>query len=281
MNGGIKITRSVKTLWLVVLLLRPGAGIQAAGLREFQDSWLISGDESGALLSQKIDSLELIIHPGTTMGLDLGQARLFSLPELEQTNLRAIIQATFLGRRLLLEGDWQQLGTGIFQEDKTWVTVRLGSRPAIGLKISRNRIRLAGEEVAQRIRVKLDLDYLVRMETETILRCRAVLPLDSPESTLDHDSRQDLLTITLLRSRTALAMGLDRRFEGTPVVGFDFFWVLGGGVGFSLRVDPVTSSLGPGIHIRRGPLLLRTSHLVHPDLGQTHRFSISLKRAHG
>jgi hypothetical protein len=43
-----------------------------------------------------------------------------------------------------------------------------------------------------------------------------------------------------------------------------------------LRIEPWSRAVGMVTGWRVGSLLLRTSHLLHPDLGTTHRWGLDL-----
>ena len=265
----------------MVALLVGATEVPGAGLREFQDSWLIPTEDTWFLIGKEGDPLASILSPGRAVGVGVGRARLFSLPDLDQTWLTAMVRTRLLGRAFLVEGEWQRLGTGLYVENLIGLELRLGNKPGVGLGLARKSVKIGREDASSQARVHLQLDHLVRLAPDTVLRCRLALPLVAAESEWGHDSRREFLKVTVLRAGVALAIQIDRRFDGSPVLGFDFFWGPQGGWGFNLRIDPATGSLGPGFQFRRGILLMQTSHLIHPDLGQTHRFALSLRRSGG
>jgi len=261
---------------LIILLITGFSQGRAAGLREFRDSWLLSTGESWLLLGAA--SAELARIPGRVPLFTLagGGARLFSIPGLEQTCLQASARTRLRGLDLFLAGEWQQLGRGIFRENRTGFRILAGGFPALGVGVIRREVVLSGETVSDVFDCCFHLDFPFSPVRDTHFRCRLELPLAGSDRQEVRPPRRGFLLLTLIRGGRALVLQVDRRQDGTPVLGLDSFWSLGGGLGIGLRVDPGTGSLGPSLSLRRGKILLRTSHLVHPALGQTHRVSLGL-----
>jgi hypothetical protein len=52
----------------------------------------------------------------------------------------------------------------------------------------------------------------------------------------------------------------------------------GGDTALGLRADPATGILGLTLVWLGAGVMIRTSHLAHPDLGLTHRFQVGFGR---
>ena len=76
----------------------------------------------------------------------------------------------------------------------------------------------------------------------------------------------------------ALAIAIDQAAGGGPLLSLEAAAALAPRLGVGLRADPGTGSCGPVTWWRAGPLLVRTSHVVHPDLGATHRMLLAVGR---
>ena len=261
---------------LIILLITGSSQGRAAGLRESRDSWLLSTGESWLLLGAVSADLTRIPGRASLVTLAGGGGRLFSIPGLEQTCLQVSSRVRFRGRGLFLAGEWQQLGRGIFREERKEFRILAGNFPALGLGVVRRQVMLSGETVSGAFDCCLHLDFPFPPVRGTCFRCRLELPLAGSTRQEVQQSRRGFLLLTLIRGGRALVLQVDRRQDGTPVLGLDSFWCLGGGLGIGLRADPATGSVGPSLSLRRGNLLVRTSHLVHPSLGQTHRVSLGL-----
>lgn len=273
------MTCPVALLVFHLLLLLDQA--QGGGLRGIQDSWLVSSSDSWYLLSPGPWPQKEILEGWTGAGVEVGQGRLFSLPELEQIRVEIQAGARIRGKLLRLTGSWEQLGGDLYRETEACLAGRMGRIPGIGFRVRYFSVRLARRQIWSGQGLDMVLGHLLRLDEESLLGGGLVLPLKSQDPPAGPPVRREFLKLWLIRNRGSLAVQVDRRDDGAPVLGCEVFWATNQGLGFSLRIDPVTGTLGPGVILRRGLLLLRTSHLIHPDLGQTHRFSLSLNRSHG
>ena len=270
--------RRVRAVAVIFLMLVAQA--RGAGLREFQDSWLLSPVDAWILTGGSPHPLTVIYEGAASVAVVAGQGRLFSLPELTQTQFQAMARDQFHTLPWQLEGSWQRLGRGLYQESQVQLKATLGRFPWMGLQVRKTTESLDSRMIWSGFGGDLVLGCLFKVGGEALLSADLVMPVMDSDPHLGQPSLREFLNVRLLWSWTGLALRLDRRLDGAPVLGFDCFWAGVKGLGVSLRIDPATGSLGPGLCLRRGPMLLRTSHLAHPALGQTHRFSLSLIRAH-
>jgi hypothetical protein len=271
-------------VWLFLVVLAnlgfPGLA-SGAGLRDIRDSWLISPEDVCHLLAGTATWGDSLHFAGSHALVELGQGRLFSVPGLEQSQVSMRLRGPVRGCAMSVDGGWQKFGSGVFREDQIWLAFSLGDRPGLGLEISLNRNELDGQPRQMPLGLSLIVEHFMGLGDKGVLRGELNLTV-APGYMGDYSpARNKFAAATLIRPGGALGMRIDRRPDGTPVLGFEVFLRAGPGTGFSLRGDPATGSLGPGIQTRRGILLLRTSHLFHPDLGQTHRFSLCLVRGNG
>jgi len=266
---------------LLFIQLVIGEQVRAAGLRDLQDSWLVGRTEAWHLLGKSPRPVASIRHEGPFLALEAVRGRLFSMVELEQSQVELGVTRLIRKRQAALSGSWQNLGGGIYRESMVRLAGMVGRFPGVGIRLQKEKMTVANQEVWSGVGLDMILGHLIPLGQEAVLCCGLVLPLKNAGPPAGQSGRREFLDFALIRFRTALVIKVDRHADGTPVLGFDFFWGSAAGLGASLRVDPATGSLGPGIYLRRGALMLRTSHLTHPILGQTHRFSLTITRAHG
>jgi len=83
-----------------------------------------------------------------------------------------------------------------------------------------------------------------------------------------------LAAVVLTSGARSLAVAVDRGRGGGPRTGVELALGNGRGLAFTLSLDAVSGAMGPGICAARGPVLVLTSHRVHPVLGVTHRLMV-------
>lgn len=267
--------------WSLVQLWGLVGVAQAAGLRDIQDSWLVDRETAWVLLGYRPDPLARLALPQPALVLSCGQGLLFSQPELPQLEAGLRWRTVLASRAFTMDGSWRTLGQGVFRETAFSGKVSLESSPGFWMGMTRTAETLAGETVPARYVAAFGATGRWLLNGPLLLMAKVQFDFDARIARDFQPARRPFLEAALLGETAGLALGLDRRPDGTPVAGLDAFWKAGPGVGFSLRIDPATGVVGPGLQLRRGPLLLRTSHLVHPALGQTHRFLLCVVRAHG
>lgn len=278
MNGGRRFCWAVAglTAWLGLA----GSGL-AAGLRDIRDSWLVDPETAWVLLGGCQEGPSALVRPRPSLVLDCGQGRLYSLPELPQLEAGLRLRAGLGSQLVTLSASWRTLGGEIYRENTLQLAIGLGTRPGIGVGLERTTQNLAGELEPAVSRIFLAAERPFELGQDRILLLRAQLFVNPDPDPEFQPDRLPFLSAAFLGRQAGLAVAVDRRWDGAPVAGLEAFWIAGSGVGVSLRVDAATGALGPGLHVRRGALLLRTSHLTHPVLGQTHRFQLGVVRSHG
>lgn len=267
---------------LMVLAMAACGPAAGTGLREHEDSWLLNILEVWALLQGPPLSGPMAGLKGPAKGIVIraGSGELFGMPELPQSQVGGDLMLPGPGGGLGLGISWQVLGADLYRESRLKLEVDLGRTPALGLDMTRHQTVLAGQGIPPSWQVLFTLEHRFILSPSYQLRLHLTLDAVPNSDSFLVSGRQPLLDMALLTGTAALALCLERAPDGTPLLGGECFWSLGQGAGLAIRFDPATASLGPGIYLRRGPLLLRTSHLAHPVLGQTHRLSLALVRLH-
>ena len=250
---------------MVLLVLDQGVG-SAGGLRNFSDSWPIASSTARRLLQ---NSIELGSSPRGLMVM-VGQGRLFEMAELNQSFLAFEGKVSPRTFTLQLDGQWERVGSGLFVEDHLETRILLGESPSWGISTQWFAQTLGGcsEETTLEFRLLWEMDFSFR---EIRGRFHFEWPLKKSAYSSGATRRQNVLNFTITTDEFAAALVVDRRIDGTPKPGFHILLALEHGVGLEFRADPSTGSLGPGLSVVRGGLMLRTSHVVHPHLGVTHR----------
>jgi len=254
----------------------------AAGFRDFQDSWLLERGSIWILLGRESMTGEAVadetsipqLSSESSYSCEVGQGRLFSMPELEQRHLGFRVGGGLLGQGFLLTGTWQILGGSLFRSSCQRLGLTWGRDWILGIHGGRQTQFMQSQLVAQQVETSVQLSRCLELPQESSLRWDLWLNLSRPRASMRVPGRRKFMKLTCYLPYCAMVFQLDRRGDDSPVPGFEFVWLTRSGLGLSLRVDPATGSLGPGILLRRGRLLLTTSHLVHPDLGQTHRLAV-------
>ncbi len=268
--------RRTSGLALLLVLGLQTSPVAAAGWREVEDAWLIPPDLAAALLTG---------HQARAGGgpwhISLGSGQLFALPELDQRSLRVDWNGRFGGVPTSLQLRWSRLGHGLYSESQGTGQILLGRRPGVGLAVEQIWMTIAGEAVSPVPRLDFLLAYQGRGEAVGHFWVRVAHPI--PGRSTDEGTgprRRDFLEAGWQKGQHALVVQWDQDDRGRPLLGGDFLWKAGPGVGLGLRWDPATGALGPGLQILRKGLLLRTSHMVHPWLGVSHRFNLGLGGGH-
>ena len=88
--------------------------------------------------------------------------------------------------------------------------------------------------------------------------------------------RRTLAEIKLFYIGSGVAVRIDQRSDGAPILSLEVMGRLTPRLGLGVRADPETGSLGGNLVVRIGGLWFHTSHIVHPALGLTHRFHLGV-----
>ncbi len=249
---------SVRSSGLVMGLLLWAA---IASARDLSDGWILPATWEAALAVGAPP-------PVSSPGLVCGTGRLFGMPELTQHALGL----RFAAAGLRLRADWQVLGGAAWRE-QTWRLEAAGGRTtAFGVAAAYRRVETPAASPWS------------RAEASIVLRLR-------PAEGWEVVAWSDPLTLTPARETSPLApwirlrgtsgglawaLQADRRRHGAPRWRCGVAGRAGRGVVLGVLGEADTGTLGLTTLWRRGRLAVRTSHLVHPALGTTHRWMILL-----
>ena len=260
-----RIAGAILLLWAAGVL--PARG---AGLREVGDGYLVDAADAAAVLAAA--SGRLPSAPGGVW-IAVGQARLWGMPELPLAELTCGFSLRRPGGGIDGGGAWHRTGDGDLLRIDRW-RGWLGWHGTWELRLlaARESLLVGGEQAAAGREAWLALGRSVGWDGGSRLRLRLwadLLPEPAPEQAL-----RPVAEAALLWRAAACAAAWDRRADGAPAFAFECCFGLAANAALALRWDGASGSLGPGLELRLGPVLLRTRHTVHPALGVTHRFSL-------
>jgi hypothetical protein len=250
-----------------LLLLPAGAG--QAGVRDFAEVWLLDGEQTSGWLALGDPEGLQIPDGGFSAGLEAGQGNLFGLSQLSQTYLA--VAASW--RNWRLRAAWQQLGRPPVREQLRRLELEFGGRWLLGLGLDHRQLQFSGLEDLGRYGGRVWFGYRWEVGAEGELR----LVYSQVDDRQRRRQRHQLLDAQWQEKNLVLSLRVDRKAAGAPVGDLQVLLRLAGGMALGLRCDLGSGSIGPGVHFRRGRLLLRTSHLAHPQLGLTHRFALRIE----
>ncbi len=257
---------------VLVGVLGTGAG-RGEGLRYHAGGWLLGPGTMAAAASP--DS----IREGSWVRWSMGQGQLFGMPELPLLGCDVTVGRTSLPAgtreptRWQVRARWQRLGGGSFCEDRWELAFLRAGRWRVGVCLGGERLLLAGETGPAHGDLTAQLGRRWAWPGGIEGWCDVHLPLDDDPA---GDTRR-VRPAARLALRHAGVVGIvawDRRGGSTPLLGGEIVVALSPTVALQWRLDGASGSFGPGLAIRRGGLIVRTSHVVHPDLGATHRWQL-------
>lgn len=257
MTGRIFVTAVVA----VTLAAGPAGG---AGVRLLEDAWLWGPAWPDSAADR----------PGAFAWGAAGSGRLFGMPELPVAAVRLAAGRRGVGSAWGGTIGWQRLGRDLLRIDNVEATAGRSGRWRCRIRAAAERQTVAGEATAPGRRTEAVLGWSWRTPAGFGGYCDLHLSLLDE---LVHDPRYvaPLISVLLRLAPVTCAVAWDRRGDGTPLLGAEVLVALSGNAAVSWRYDGGSRSLGWGLVIRRGTLLVRTSHLVHPDLGATHRWQLA------
>ncbi|MCK9996229.1 MAG: hypothetical protein KAH56_08120, partial [Candidatus Krumholzibacteria bacterium] len=175
-----------------------------------------------------------------------------------------------------LAGSWERLGDELMVEETSLLRFRLGHNPQAGVRVRARRWSVAGEQLATSL--ESDLEGRLSFSLGAHLTGNVAFRLH-PGSLPDwhgRGGRRTLAEIKFFHIGSGVAVRIDQRSDGDPILSLEIMGRLTTRLGMSVRADPETGSLGGALVIRMGGLWLHTSHIVHPALGLTHRFHLGV-----
>jgi len=257
-------------LLMVGVAMWPSA---AAGIRNLADGWLLGPAATAAFIGGQ-DA------PGGGVWAMAGQNRLYGLPELPVTALCLGARLGRLPGQPTVDICWQSLGRGLYREDDYRVHFQVGKMPVLGVALRSVAIHTGGYAGIQtgqdhHWQAAVTIQAGWQGTAGTHVQTQLWLSLAAGGSVASGSGRRPLLRMQGWQGPLALALAVDLTADRVPTVGLEWDLAWGGG-GCGLRLDPATGSLGPVLYWRRRLLLVRTSHLVHPQLGVTHRVQLGV-----
>lgn len=236
-----------------------------AGLRLLEEAWLDGPRWSRAETPPT----------GTFAWGAAGTGRRWNLPELPLAALGVAVGRRDGGGFWMARCSWQGLGGSACRVDRLVVEAARGGTWSVALRAATERLELGGETVPVPRELRVVLGRSWRNAAGWEAGCTLHLPLED-------GSRADLRRVTRVLGASARLAPVrftavwDRRGDGTPLLGLEALVELSRAAAVAWRYDGGSRSVGWGLVLRRGPLLVRTSHLAHPDLGVSHRWQTVL-----
>lgn len=239
---------------------------RADGLRRVGAAWLLPPG------LERLAAAPGLKSPEAGPWLRAGHMRLHGLAELPVQGL----SAGWGGDGWSVEAGWEKLGAGPLRDDRVATRWAWGRAWCAALRLAYRRLQVGPGPAGGALDAEVELGAggrsgvlgTWRLVTSWSVARRAE-PWLAPES-----ARR--FGFALAGPGRALALSLDLDAGGRPAFGWEALGSLGGGLGLSWRVDRASGATGPGLVCWRGLVRVRTSHLVHPQLGLTHRFEIGV-----
>ncbi len=247
--------------------------VVAAGIRDLADGWLLGLAATGEFLGP----------PALSTGgawVAAGHSRLYGMAELPVSALTGGVRFSGWPGDPTLTVGWQNLGEGLFQEHQLEAHLQLGTAPVAGLAVLSTVTQTGG---SAGIDSQKDTHWQSAFTVQGGWRPSATgrvqiqfwLPLVQHNGSSMVAARQRLVRAQGWQGPLVLAAAVDLTPDQTPTVSLE--WGLrAGGAACGLRADLATGALGPVLYLRRGQILVRSSHLVHPQLGVSHRLQVGL-----
>jgi len=171
---------------------------------------------------------------------------------------------------------WERLGEELMVEETGALRLRLGRNPQAGVRLRERSWRVAGELVAANLEAGLEGRFFFEIGARIRGNVAVWLhPWSQPEW-YGRSGRRPLAEIKIFHPGSGMVVRIDQRGDGAPVLSLEIMGRLTPRLGLGFRADPETGSLGGILVARLGGPWLRTSHIIHPALGVTHRFHLGL-----
>ena len=266
-------------LCILVLAVGPTVVPARGAVRDWDETWRLTASRVARWL-EKVETLPPDSEGAAgdrvatwPLGIAWGQGRLFGMPQLPQTSLT--VQAR--QGSWVLGGRWEQLGADLVRERLLGATLGRQGRWTLAADVRQRTLAIKGESSLVRQWFVLSLGRRLAGPGDCSLEWEGHVPLGS----VGEVQPTPLLDLRVWHGTTAVAAHVDRRPGGAPALDLDVYWKLADGAALDIRLDPGSGAMGPGLHLRRGRLLVRTSHLAHPRLGVTHRVGCWVGVGHG
>ncbi len=265
------------TCLVIVILVLLSCSSSAAGLRDLSDGWLLSTRDSFTLLGcgsyPGVSPNKQI--PGGGVWAYAGMMQLFGMPEIP---VSVVGLGTRLGARKsswVFGGRWQKTGGGIFQEDVQTFSLGWEKHWTGSFHLTRRAMKIGSETSLSWSGLRFLWGAPALQLGDYTFGAHIWIPVWSSDDWRFHEARQERFKVTVSRDRVALVGVFEKKYDLGWALGMECSLALATGLGLTLRADPDTGSLGPGTLFCWGRLLVKTSHVVHPDLGLTHRITLT------
>jgi hypothetical protein len=235
--------------------------VAAGGMRDLDDAWLVSAHSVSGLLS------DAQARP-RSWRIRIAHGRLFGMPELEQAGL-GIERRWSSGTATIA---WQRLGGDLYRESSSSAVLLWGPTWQIGGRLGCAALDAAGQLVDKQIEADLMVAFPLKQE----LVLQIWWPLTPAPIWYGEQGLRRWLLLQGRGASWAWAAVADRDAEGKPFLQGELLFRAAPDAALGLRCEPATGSVGFCTAWRVSGLVLQTSHILHPDLGTTHRWGVIL-----
>lgn len=240
----------MKSLLIILVVLL--AGNASAGFRDADQGWVVS-------------PVECIKRDAGYYGA-ISTSSLYQVPEL---SMQSILSGWF-SEKWHTAFRWHKLGSDVYREDSLSMDVLFGGSVKFGIKAERESQQFLDEP-----RWNTLYSFAAYYDFRESMTLKANIPISG--TMLPTKDYEQLLLI--LRSQDVLfAMGIDNTDSGEKSVRLGLDWLLHDMFWVGAIVDTGSSSTGLTTTTKVGKILARSSHLVHPELGTTHRWQLIISR---
>ncbi len=237
---------------LLIILVALLNGNATAGFRDADQGWVIS--------------------PGDCIKRDTGYygaistSSLYQMPELPMQS----ILSGWSSEKWHMAIKWHKLGGDVYREDSLFMDMLFGGSLKFGIKVVRESQQFLDEP-----RWNTLYSFVTRYDFLESMTLKTVIPVSG--TMLPTRDYEQLLLI--FRSEdVSFALGIDNTESGEKSVRLGLDWLLHYMFWVGAIVDTGSSSTGLTTTTKIGKILTRSSHLVHPELGMTHRWQIIISR---
>lgn len=253
-----------------------------AGLRDFTDGWLLEPGDMAFILTPHVGSgatpAGSVPKPPQKTGWGLwagaGQGRLFSMSELPLMEVDCGMIRRGSALSWAVGGIWERLGDELLVEDTATLSLRLGENPRLGIRGQLRRWLVDDQVLASHLDGSLDGRFAFGIGRRVTGRIRIWWQPGTLPRWHGRNGRRTLAKISLLHPDSGIALRVDQKSDGTPVISLEGLFRVSSCLGLGVRADPETGSLGGNLVARLGGAWWHSSHLVHPALGTTNRIHL-------
>lgn len=286
MRKGSSPWQGVVLPWACILTVLLGTLVPClswgAGQREFADGWLLDPADMAFILSGSEPRIPAPDGSGRApqgesrwgFWAGAGQGRLFSMRELPLMVADCGVIRRRAGLTWALAGSWERLGEELMVEETAAIRLRLGNNPRLGARVGSRRWLVDDQLLATHLGVALEGRLAFGMGSRSTGAISFWWHPGSLPPWHGRGGRRTLAEIKLLQPGSGLALRIDQRSDGAPVLSVELLICLAPGLGLGVRADPETGCLGGNLAVRLGGPWWHSSHLVHPALGTTHRIHL-------